>query len=69
MRLPKALAAAIFGVALAVSSALAAPPRDTLVVADAIDDVLTLDPGEVGEVGGVLASSQIYQSLVSLDID
>ncbi|WP_378949177.1 ABC transporter substrate-binding protein [Mesorhizobium sp. ANAO-SY3R2] len=69
MRLPKALAAAMLGAALAVSSALAAPPRDTLVVADAIDDVLTLDPGEVGEVGGVLASSQIYQSLVSFDID
>lgn len=69
MRLPKVVAVAMLGAALAVSSALAAPPRDTLVVADAIDDVLTLDPGEVGEVGGVLASSQIYQSLVSLDVD
>lgn len=69
MRLPKALAAVMLGVALAASPTLAASPADTLVVADAIDDVLTLDPGEVGEVGGVLANSQIYQSLVTFDID
>lgn len=63
----KALAAAVFGAVLAVSAALAETPVGTLVVADAIDDVMTLDPGEVGENGGVLTSSQIYQSLVSID--
>lgn len=69
MRLLKAIAVAAFGVALALSAALAETPKDTLVVADAIDDVMTLDPNEVGEVGGVLASSQIYQSLVTFDVD
>lgn len=55
---------------LAVSSPVwAATPANTLVVADAIDDVITLDPGEVSEVGGVLASNQIYQPLVSFDVN
>ncbi|MFY8031244.1 MAG: ABC transporter substrate-binding protein, partial [Devosia sp.] len=35
--------------------------------ADAIDDIITLDPAEVSEVGGVLMSQQIYQPLVSFD--
>ena len=55
---------------LALSSpAWAATPANTLVVADAIDDVITLDPAEVSEVGGVLASNQIYQPLVSFDVN
>ncbi|WP_439502436.1 ABC transporter substrate-binding protein [Aminobacter ciceronei] len=69
MRLFKAMVAAMLGMALAVSVAFAHTPDDTLVVADAIDDVVTLDPGEVGEVGGVLTSSQIYQSLLTFDVD
>ncbi|MBN9345115.1 MAG: ABC transporter substrate-binding protein [Devosia sp.] len=67
MRLFKALAGVALGVALFTSSPYAATPKDTLVVADAIDDVITLDPGEVSEVAGVLISQQIYQPLVSFD--
>ena len=48
--------------------AFAETPKDTLVIADAIDDVITLDPGEVSEVGGVLAANQIYQPLVTADM-
>lgn len=51
------------------SAAMAETPANTLVIADAIDDVITLDPGEVGEVGGVLTTQQIYQPLVSFDPD
>lgn len=69
MRFLKAMAGAMFGAALAVSIAFAETPASTLIVADAIDDVMTLDPNEVGEVGGVLASTQIYQSLVSFDVN
>ncbi|ODT73855.1 MAG: hypothetical protein ABS76_38290 [Pelagibacterium sp. SCN 64-44] len=69
MRLLRAIAAAIFSAVLATSAVGAASPDDTLVVADAIDDVMTLDPGEIGEVGGVLTSSQIYQPLVSFDVN
>jgi len=70
MRMFKALAGVALGVALATSSAaLAATPKDTLVIADAIDDVITLDPGEVSEVAGVLVSQQLYQPLVTFDIN
>lgn len=67
MRLLKAITVAVVGAVLGIAVARAGTPPDTLVVADAIDDVMTLDPGEIGEVGGVLTSSQIYQPLVSFD--
>ncbi len=67
MRLFKTLAAVAFGAVLTVSGAIAETPKNTLVIADAIDDIITLDPGEVSEVGGVLVSQQIYQPLVTFD--
>jgi peptide/nickel transport system substrate-binding protein len=69
MRLFKMAAAMALGVALTTAGALAATPKDTLVIADAIDDVITLDPGEVSEVAGVLVSQQLYQTLVTFDIN
>lgn len=67
MRLFKTLAAVALGAVMTASGAMAATPTNTLVIADAIDDIITLDPGEVSEVGGVLASQQIYQPLVTFD--
>jgi peptide/nickel transport system substrate-binding protein len=67
MRLFKAFAAVALGAVLTASGAIAATPANTLVIADAIDDIITLDPAEVSEVGGVLASQQIYQPLVTFD--
>src|SRR5688572_26668687 len=67
MQLFKSLAAAAIGAVFAVSGAFAETPQDTLVIADAIDDIITLDPAEVSEVGGVLMSQQIYQPLVTFD--
>lgn len=67
MRLFKTLAVLAIGAVMTASSAIAETPKNTLVIADAIDDIITLDPGEVSEVGGVLASQQIYQPLVSFD--
>ena len=67
MRLFKTLVAVAMGAVMTASGAMAATPANTLVIADAIDDIITLDPGEVSEVGGVLASQQIYQPLVSFD--
>ncbi|MBL4812423.1 MAG: ABC transporter substrate-binding protein [Rhodobacteraceae bacterium] len=62
------------GLATALLLVLAGPafadtPADTLVIADVIDDVLSLDPHEVSEVGGVLVTTQVYQNLVSVDIE
>ena len=65
MRMFKSLAAVALGAVLTVSGAIAETPKDTLVIAEAIDDLITLDPAEVSEVGGVLVSQQIYQPLVS----
>ena len=67
MRLLKTLMAVAVGALMTASGAIAATPNNTLVIADAIDDIITLDPAEVSEVGGVLASQQIYQPLVSFD--
>lgn len=68
MQMFKLLTGAVVGVAMATSMALAATPDNTLVIADALDDIITLDPGEVSEVGGVLTSNQIYQPLVTFDV-
>ena len=69
MRLYKALVAVALGAMMTASGAFAETPKNTLVVADAIDDVKTLDPGEVSEVAGVLVSQQLYQPLVTFDIN
>lgn len=65
MQMLKVFTGALVSLALTSSYSLAATPKNTLVVADAIDDIITLDPGEVSEVGGVLTANQIYQPLVS----
>ena len=62
------------GLATAMALVLSTPtyaetPADTLVIADVIDDVLSLDPHEVSEVGGVLVTTQVYQNLVTVNID
>ena len=67
MRLFKTLMAVAVVSVMTESGAIAETPKNTLVIADAIDDIITLDPAEVSEVGGVLASQQIYQPLVSFD--
>ena len=67
MKLRKLIQCAIAGMALSITGAAAETPKDTLVVADAIDDVITLDPGEVSEIGGVLTTNQVYQQLVGFD--
>ena len=69
MRFYKALVAVALGAVMTASGAIAETPKNTLVIADAIDDVITLDPGEVSEVGGVLVSQQLYQPLVTFDIN
>lgn len=67
MRLFKTLLAVAVGAVMTASGAIAETPKNTLVIADAIDDIITLDPAEVSEVGGVLMSQQIYQPLVTFD--
>jgi peptide/nickel transport system substrate-binding protein len=60
-----AFAALITGVA--PQALLAETPADTLVVADAIDDIVSIDPHEAFEFSGVDLNNNVYDTLVELD--
>jgi peptide/nickel transport system substrate-binding protein len=49
--------------------ALAETPADTLVEAFAIDDIITMDPGEAFELSTAEVTSNTYDLLVRLDLD
>ncbi len=49
--------------------ALAATPKDTLVIAFAYDDIITMDPAEVFELSGGEIMGNTYDRLVRLDIN
>ncbi|SFC22210.1 peptide/nickel transport system substrate-binding protein [Polaromonas sp. OV174] len=51
------------------TGALAATPKDTLVVAFAFDDIITMDPAEVFELSGGEIMGNTYDRLVRLDIN
>lgn len=60
-----ALAGAIaLGGLFAAPSAIAATPKDLLIVAQAIDDIVSLDPAEGFELTSVQSFSSLYQRLV-----
>lgn len=60
-----ALAALMLGAAPA--ALMAETPADTLVVADAIDDIVSIDPAEAFEFSGVDLNNNLYDTLVELD--
>ena len=47
----------------------AATPKDTLVIASQIDDIITLDPGEEYEISGQILVSNIYDRLVRYEAE
>ncbi|WP_416795854.1 ABC transporter substrate-binding protein [Ciceribacter azotifigens] len=49
--------------------AFAATPADTLVEGWAIDDIITLDPGEAFEISTAEVTANTYSKLVNLDLD
>ena len=51
----------------APAALFAATPADTLVVADAIDDIVSIDPHEAFEFSGVDLNNNLYDTLVELD--
>ena len=51
------------------TAALAATPKDTLVVAFAFDDIISLDPAEVFELSGGEIMGNSYDRLLRLDIN
>jgi peptide/nickel transport system substrate-binding protein len=66
----RALVAAVastFVLAAGVTSALAATPKDTLVVAFGFDDIITMDPAEAFELSAGEIMGNTYDRLVRLD--
>jgi peptide/nickel transport system substrate-binding protein len=46
---------------------MAETPADTLVIADAIDDIVSIDPHEAFEFSGVDLNNNVYDTLIELD--
>ena len=63
------ISAALAAVLLASTavSALAATPRDALVIAATIDDITSLDPAEIFEFSGGDVANNVYDTLLSID--
>jgi peptide/nickel transport system substrate-binding protein len=61
-------AASVFAFA-PLTSSFAATPKDTLVVALAIDDIITMDPGEAFEISAGEIMGNIYDRLVRYDVN
>src|SRR5712692_2247018 len=55
--------------ALAGGMAAAETPKDTVVMAKQIDDIISLDPGEVFEFSGAEAVSNVYDKLLDFDVN
>lgn len=53
--------------ALALPAAFAGTPADTLVIANSIDDLKTMDPGESFEFAGQDIDNNVYETLITLD--
>ncbi len=59
--------AACAAIAMTASSAWAETPADTLVIADKIDDIVSIDPAESFEFSGNDMLNNVYDTLVELD--
>jgi peptide/nickel transport system substrate-binding protein len=59
--------AALSVMMLSAPQAFAATPADTLVVGFAIDDIISLDPGEAFELSTAEVTANTYEKLVTLD--
>ena len=65
MKVSAALAAALL--ASTAIPALAATPKDALVIAATIDDITSLDPAEIFEFSGGDVANNVYDTLLSID--
>ncbi len=61
--------AALTLLTMAVPSAFAATPKDTLVEGFAFDDILSMDPAEAYELSAAEVTGNSYSLLVRLDIN
>ncbi|MGE5201188.1 MAG: ABC transporter substrate-binding protein [Acidobacteriota bacterium] len=68
MRLSKILLASAAMVLVSAVAAYADTPKDTVVMAKQIDDIISLDPGEAFEFSGGEANGNMYERLVYYDV-
>ena len=64
-----AAAAVSGGLALPSSAVAAGTPSDALVIADQIDDIVSLDPAQIFEFSGGEYAQNVYDRLVTFDPD
>ena len=67
-RLGVAVAASAMVLSLGAAPAMAATPADTLVIAFAFDDIITLDPGEAFEISTGEFIGNAYSQLVRYEV-
>ena len=56
-------------VSLVSTGVQAQTPKDTIVIAKQIDDILTLDPAETYETSGIELDANVYDRLVRIDLE
>jgi hypothetical protein len=67
MRFMTAAALGLLAATTFLTPAPAQTPRDTVVMAKAIDDIISLDPAEAFEFSGVEAVANVYDKLINVD--
>jgi peptide/nickel transport system substrate-binding protein len=65
----KLVAGLILAAALGAAPALAATPKDTLIIAKNIDDIITLDPAETFELSGGEVVKNVYDQLMGYELE
>ncbi len=68
-RLLGAAAASALVLSFGIAPVWAATPKDTLVIASALDELITMDPGEAFEIFAGEVMGNIYDRLVRLDVN
>ena len=61
--------AAVLPLTSVIPAAWAATPKDTVVFASQIDDLITFDPGEAYEISAQIIVSNIYDRLVRYEAE
>ena len=69
MQRPIYAVAVLLSLTMLVSNALASTPATTLVVADNINDIISLDPAEAYEAGGGEIIANVYDRLIRYEAD
>jgi peptide/nickel transport system substrate-binding protein len=67
MRIQSLLAATALVTLASLSPVIAQTPKDTVVMAKQIDDIISLDPGEAFEFSGVEVGANVYDKLIGVD--